>query len=205
MSEVGVYLGGEGNNELGSRCGDPVYQNDSKPGVVATLLRGVQQTGWTVVGARKWCQIHKLRAKGPTPADKQNVMGLVFEAKRAKAQVVAFVRDADDDKHRPKIIADAIGEAKAAFPEVEMIGGTAIPVLESWVLAMQGEHRTESLSKAAAQSNLEKKGISSKDTDALVGVAAKVVPDRLPDDATSLAAWLTTAREVLPRLVQDAS
>jgi hypothetical protein len=27
----------------------------------------------------------------------------------------------------------------------------------------------------------------------------------LPDDATSLAAWLTTAREVLPRLVQDAS
>jgi mannose/fructose-specific phosphotransferase system component IIA len=205
MSEVSVYLGGEGNNELGSRCGDPVYQEDSKPGIIEILLRGVQPTGWNVVGARKWCQIRKLRAKGPTPADGQNVLGLVVEAKRAQAQVVAFVRDADDDKHRAKIIADAIRRANAAWPEVEVIGGTAIPVLEAWILAMQGEHRTESLGKAAAQSKLEQKGISAKDTDAMVDVAAKVVFDKLPKDATSFRAWLATATGVLPRLVRNAS
>jgi hypothetical protein len=205
MSEVRVYLGGEGNNELGSRCCDPVYQDDSKPGVVATLLRGVQQTGWNIVGARKWCQIRKLRAKGPTPADEHNVLGLVFEAKRAKAQVVAFVRDADDDKHRPKIIAEAIGEAKAAWPEVEVIGGAAIPVLEAWILAMQGDCGTERLSKSGAQSKLEAKGIAPKDTDTMVDVAAKVFFNSLPKDAASLTAWLAKAKEVLPRLVRAAS
>ena len=203
MSEVSVYLGGEGKNELGSRCGDPIYQDDSKPGVVQTLLRGVQATGWSVIGATKWCQITKLRAKGPTPSDEKNVLGLVYEAKRAGAQVMAFVRDADDDRDRPKVIDAAIEESRAKFPEVEVVGGAAIPVLEAWILAMQGEHGTESLRKTAAQSKLVAKGV--KDTDAMVEVAARILRDKLPKDATSLNAWLGRANEVLPRLVEAAS
>ena len=140
MSEVSVYLGGEGKNELGSRCGDPIYQDDSKPGVIEALLRGVQATGWTVIGAQKWCQIRKLRAKGPTPNDVRNVLGLVLEAKRAKAEVLAFVRDANGDPSRPQIIADAINEAKTKFPDVAVIGGAAIPVLEAWILARKARH-----------------------------------------------------------------
>jgi hypothetical protein len=205
MSEVSVYLGGEGQNELGSRCGDPVYQDDSKSGVIETLLRGVQPRGWTVIGATRWCQIRKLRATGSTPNEARNVLGLVYDAKRAEARVLAFVRDANGDPNRPQIIADAISDAKAKFPGVEVVGGAAIPVLEAWILAMQAERGTESLSKPAAQSNLVKRGIAPKDTDAMVDVAAKIIRDNLPKDATSLRAWLTRADEVLPRLVQGTS
>lgn len=202
MSEVGVYLGGEGNNELGSRCGDPIYQNDSKPGVVETLLRAVQPCGWNVVGAMKWCRIRKLQAKGQTPGDRRNVLGLVHEAKRARAQVLAFVRDADGDRDRTRAIEAGIREARKSFPDVEIVGGTAIPVLEAWILAMHGEQNTEGLSKAAAQAKLVQKHIDPKNTDAMVEVATKVVPARLPEDATSLKTWLATASEILPRLVR---
>lgn len=34
MKERGVYLGGEGRNELGSRIGSPIYQSDAEPGVI---------------------------------------------------------------------------------------------------------------------------------------------------------------------------
>ena len=205
MSEVSVYLGGEGQNELGSHCGDPVYQDDSKSGVVETLLRGVQPTGWTVIGATKWCQIRKLRATGASPNEARNVLGLVYEATRAGARVLAFLRDANGDQRRPQIIADAINEAKTKFPNVDVIGGAAIPVLEAWILAIQGEHATEKLHKAAAQSKLVEKGIASKDTGAMVDVAAKIVRANLPGDAASLHAWLARADEVLPRLVGAAS
>jgi hypothetical protein len=81
MSEVRVYLGGEGRNELGSRCGDPIYQDEGSLGVIETLLRRVQASGWAVIGAKKWCRIVKLRSKGPTPREERNVLGLIYEAK----------------------------------------------------------------------------------------------------------------------------
>lgn len=203
MSEVSVYLGGEGQNELGSRCGDPIYQDDSKSGVIETLLRGVQPTGWTVIGATKWCQIRKLRATGASPNEARNVLGLIYEATRAGARVLAFLRDANGDPSRPQIIADAINEAKGKFPDVEVIGCAAIPVLEAWILAIQGEHGTEKLGKTAAQAKLVAAGI--KDTVAMVDVAAKIVRANLPGDAASLHAWLARADQVLPRLVGAAS
>jgi hypothetical protein len=202
VSEVKVFLGGEGGNELGSRCGDPTYQDGGNLGVIETLLRGVQSTGWSVIGAKKWCQIRKLRSKGPTPREERNVLGLAHEAERAQARVLAFVRDADDDRNRPKVIADAIGRAEDLFPKVTIIGSVAIPVLEGWILAMLGEHGTEKLGKAAAQSKLVAKGIARRDTGAMVNAATKVALDRLPKDATSLRAWLTRAEEVLPLLVK---
>jgi hypothetical protein len=68
-----------------------------------------------VIGATKWTRITKLRAKGPTPREKQNVRGLVLEAKRAQAQVVAFIRDADDDTERERQISAAIERSQADF------------------------------------------------------------------------------------------
>jgi len=133
------------------------------------------------------------------------VLGLIYEAKRAEARVVAFVRDSDGDVDRPGVIAEAIGKAQQEFPDVDVIGGTAIPVLESWVLAMLGERKTENLGKAAAQAKVVEKGIAAKDTSAMARAAADFSLDGLPEDAASLRAWLARARQVLPPAVSAAS
>lgn len=204
MSEVHVFLGGEGRNELGSRAGPPPHQTDESPGVVAALLRRCHAEGWRVVGATAWKNITKLRAKGPTLREEQNVLGLVLEAKRARAHVVAFVRDADGAPERATIIDGAIAKAREKFPEVEVIGGTAVPVLEGWLLALRGQRGTEELSKVAAQTRLKEDGIPPKDTPAMVTVIEDSTLDGVPEDAVGLRRWIGVAREVLPRRVQAA-
>jgi hypothetical protein len=205
VKPVGVFLGGEGPNELGSWSGDPVYQRDREAGVLEALLRRVQPDRWVVVGATNWRSIRKFRARGPSPAEERNVLGLVRDATEHKADVVAFVRDADDDSKRPAEIEGAIANAKQKFRGVDIIGGTAIPVLEGWILAMRGEHGTENLSRAMAQSRLEQDhGVKRKDTTAMSKVATEFDMRRLPDDAASLAAWLHAAQQVLPTRVRDA-
>ena len=198
MSGAKVFLGGEGKNELGSRYGDPVYQSDESPGVIEALLRRVRPHGWTVMGARRWREIHKLRAKGPTPNDEQNVLGLALEARRAGANVLAFTRDADDDHQRPRLIAEAIRLARQQNPAVSIVGAAAVPVLEAWILALQGESGTESMGKAAAQKRLIEKGIEAKNTQAMVDVVTKADINALPKDAESLRGWLANAANALP-------
>lgn len=202
MTDVGVFLGGEGKNELGSRAGAPTYQTDEDPGVLQTLLRRVENQGWTVAGAVKWADIRKYPAKGPLSAEERNVLGLVVEAQRSKAEVVAFIRDADDtDRH--KTIEAAIGKARSLFPNIDLIGGTAVPVLEGWILAMRGQHGTEKLSKAGAQKRLDDMGVDRENTtSAMVRVVTEADLERLPEDARSLRAWLDRARGVLPARVR---
>jgi hypothetical protein len=196
VSELKVFLGGEGNDELGSRCGDPVYQSDESPGVIETLLRRVRSRGWKVIGACKWCDIRKLRAKGPSPNDRQNVLGLVLDAKRSGADVLAFTRDEDGDKQRPRVISDAVQEAQRRFPAVAIVGAAAVPVLEGWILALIGERRTENVGKAAAQKRLVDKGIDN--TRAMVEAVENADIRALPEDATSLRGWLASAEKALP-------
>ncbi|HEY5959686.1 MAG TPA: hypothetical protein VIV60_24190, partial [Polyangiaceae bacterium] len=174
------------------------YQTENSPGVVEALLRRVEPLGWSVVGATPWKSIRKYRGKGP------NVLGLVEMASRADAAVVAFVRDADNDAERQKTIASAIEKAAEAFPKVAVIGGSAIQVLEAWILAMQGEHGTEQLRKASAQAKLKEKGLD-KDTARMTQVVTEADLVRLPRDAESLNAWLDLARKVLSPLVRKAA
>jgi hypothetical protein len=84
---------------------------------------------------------------------------------------------------------------------MEVIGGSAIPVLEGWILAMLGETKTETLSKAAACSQLAAKSSVSKDTAAMVRNAETFAIDGLPSDAVGLRRWLETAADVLHGLV----
>lgn len=192
-----VFLGGEGPNELGSRCGHPAYQNGDSPGVIEALLTRIRPDGWTVIGACKWCQIVKLRARGPTPTDAQNVLGLAYEAARARADVLAFTRDADDDKRRPQVIEEAVTTAGQTFPSLAIVGAAAVPVLEGWILALLGESRTETLHKAAAQRRLVEREVKEKDTAALVEVVAGADLRAIPRDAASLHGWLGLARAAL--------
>jgi energy-coupling factor transporter ATP-binding protein EcfA2 len=60
-------------------------------------------TGWRTVGAMKWSKIRKLRAHGPSPNEVRNVRALILDAKEARADVLAFPRDADGESaaHQP--------------------------------------------------------------------------------------------------------
>lgn len=83
-----------------------------------------------------------------------------------------------------------------------MVGETAVPAFEAWVLAMRGRRITEAMSKAAAQRRLVEMGLAG--TDAMVVVASEFAVDALPQDAKGLRGWLGTAAEVLPRRVKAA-
>jgi hypothetical protein len=194
MSEIQVFLGGEGRNELGSWAGDMAYQNDSEPGVLKALLFRTQLEGWKVIGARSWKSCRKYTDHGPLPADlrrsirgdheKRAVLGLVLDAKERGAHAVAFVRDQDDDPTRATTIADAIDQARTLWPTTRVVGETAVPVLEAC---------SESHSKSKAQRLLANRNISTT-----AQMVSEVLASRpVPEDATSLRSWLVQARESL--------
>ena len=196
MSEVGVFLGGEGRNELGSRSGHPVYQTDLEPGVIETLLRRLQKTGWKVVGARNWSQIRKLRAHGPAPNEQRNVAALLLDAKEAGAQILAFVRDSDGDQRRRRDIESAISVHESQPSNLDVVGGVAEPVLESWLLALQGASGLEQLSKVAVQRRFSEKNGFLKDTAQTARIAESGDLSHVPLDAPSLLMWLDKARKI---------
>lgn len=197
--KVRVFLAGEGSNELGSRIGHPTYQSGERPGVLHVLLTRVQPHGWEVGGARDWKSIRKFRARGANHADTHNVLGAVLDAKEAGCEVLAFTRDLDRDRAREEAIKEGIRRVPDVFPQApDVIGGVAIPTLEGWILALLGERATESLTPHQAEHTLSNRGITAKDGRAMVVVVEDADLDRLPDDAVSLAAWLTQVRAVLP-------
>lgn len=59
MTDVKVFLGGEGPNELGGRVKESMYRDPSpEPGVLEALLRQINP-GFTVTGALVWKRITK--------------------------------------------------------------------------------------------------------------------------------------------------
>ena len=203
MSAVLVFLGGEGRNELGSWAGYPAYQSDDEPGVIKALLLRTRPDGWRILGAHVWMNIRKYTDHGRLPADPRRlirgsheeraVLGLVLDAKERGAQVVAFVRDQDDDPDRTGIIAKAIERARAHFSSIQVVGNTAIPALEAWILATMGETGTESLGKTKVQKLLADRGVTT--TAKMVG---EVLANRpVPEDATHLHSWLSQAKIAL--------
>jgi hypothetical protein len=203
MSEVQVFLGGEGRNELGSWAGDPAYQHDDEPGVIKAPLLRTRPEGWKVIGARSWKTCRKYTDHGPVLADlrrnirgdheKRAVLGLVLDASECGAHAVAFVRDRDDDPERAGIIGRAIDLARSYWPHIRVIGGTAVPVLEAWILALMGESGTESLGKNKAQRLLAERSIAT--TAEMVSEVLATRP--VPEDATHLRSWLAQANEAL--------
>ena len=63
---------------------------------------------------------------------------LVLHAYEAGCEVVAFSRDRDSDPDRDAAIERGIAAAKAAWPEMGVIGGIARPCIEGWVRARVG-------------------------------------------------------------------
>lgn len=89
MPEIKVWLGGEGNCELGTRAdgGDSV-------GVVEALLRKLEPLGWHVEGATKWQHIRKFRVgaaiRRSGHGDTRNARALALIAFEAGCEVLAL-------------------------------------------------------------------------------------------------------------------
>jgi len=190
---VKVFLGGEGRNELGSWCGHPSYQSGDVCGVLEALLRKVKSDGWSIVGGIAWKDIRKLRANSPGEAERHNVRALVLKAREAGCDLVAFVRDRDGAPDRESAVMDGLREVQTGADDPIVIGGMAIEKIEGWMLALKGQHRSETHKHPEKQT--KDLGIDDKDTAEMVQTIETADFDRLPSDATSLQGWLEQARK----------
>jgi hypothetical protein len=200
-----VFLGGEGNNDIGTRWYRPM---GDQPGVIEVLLRKVRATGWHVAGARSWQSIRKYRAGGALGkaqhADAHNVLGLVLHAYEDACEMLAFVRDHDGDALRGHTIRDILdgiadfGFAEEYRYELAIVGGVPRPKLEGWMLCLLGVTGTDDMSRARVDRELAAAQVELKSTDQYVAVAEACV---LPTGDGSLRSWLARADATFRRLI----
>ena len=198
---IGIFLAGEGRNELGSWSGDEGYQSDAEPGVVKALLEKIRGDGWQIVGAIQWKNIHKLRSGFHGKAEERNVLGAVLKAQEKGAHVAAFVRDRDGYEQRQRDIDAGILGAQSILPHV--IGGMAVEKLESWIVAILGGSASETMRRP--EDYLAERGIGEKNTAGMVSAVASADMGRIPEDAASLRLWLLRARETCDAVSSGAS
>jgi hypothetical protein len=129
-------------------------------------------------------------------AEERNVLGVVLKAKEEGCQVVAFVRDRNDCIQRELDVENGIEKAKNVFLKgPRIIGGVAIKKLESWIVALSGRKKSETLERP--EDYLRGIGIGIKDTQGMVNIVDYSRMDEIPDDAMSLKKWLDQAQFVL--------
>lgn len=203
-----AFLGGEGNNDIGSRWQRPM---GDQPGVVETLLRRLRPSGWHVAGARSWQSIRKYQAGAARQrarhADAHNVLGLVLHAYEDACEMLAFVRDGDDDVVREQEVARVLNEivsygfSDAYRYELAIVGGIAKPKLEGWILCMRGVRGTDAMTRARVDRELATTDVDPKSTTPYVEIAQACA---LPSGVGSLPEWLELARATFHRLLDGA-
>lgn len=202
MSQVRVWLGGEGPNEIGNRD-EP---NGVRRGVIEALLLRLEPNGWRVEGATLWKRIRKYKVRAAigreNHGDIHNIAGLVQRAAEEGCEVVAFTRDVDSEPGRADAIARGIEHVRAIFPTVDVIGGPAVPAIEGWILALLGVYGTESMSRGRTVAEVETRAIAPKLTRGYVEVIAEADLGALPRDCSALLAWLETARQVMAKAIR---
>jgi hypothetical protein len=195
---VKVLLAGEGRNELGGWIDLPPYRADSpEPGVLQALLEQISVASWVVYDARQWKSIRKYRAGDRSAPETRSVIGLALHAKESGCDVLAFVRDEDGAPQRTADVGAGLKRASELWPALSIVGSTAIPCLEGWLLALKGETGTEQLSKQKAIEISIQAGIGTKDTRALVEYVREHGVTRVAPDAAKLRSWLDAARGAL--------
>jgi ABC-type sugar transport system substrate-binding protein len=116
---------------------------------------------------------------------------LAHFAREAGADVVVFTRDRDHD--RAQQIEAGIRDAETE-PRPKIVGATAIEAIEAWVLALRGEHESESHSKPKSVLQ-ERHQIST--TEQMVDFIRDADLEQIPTDAHSLKQWLAQAKKHL--------
>jgi len=200
-----VFLGGEGNNDIGTRWQRPM---GDQPGVIETLLRRVRANGWQVAGARSWQSIRKYQAgaarKRAAHDDVHNLLGLVLHAYEEACEMLAFVRDSDGDELREQEIRRVLetiatfGFAEAYRYELAIVGGIPKPKLEGWILCLLGVVGTDAMTRARVDREMAATDVAAKSTEHYVAIAESCT---LPSGEGSLPDWLARAKTTFGRLI----
>jgi hypothetical protein len=190
---IDVFLAGEGRNELGGWCSEPLYREDRPdPGVLESLARLAAPSGWRVREAIQWKNIPKLgigtKGKG---VERKTILAARLHAMERGCTVLMFSRDRDGPKNtaRQQEIEQTLAEL-ANDGGIGIIGGIAVERLESWLLALSGCTGTEALRDGKTDQQLEELGVPAKDTVAMVEHVGRCRLALIPADAASLRAWL---------------
>ena len=198
---VKVWLGGEGTCELGGRA-----DGQERVGVIEAMLLKLEPSGWRVEGARRWKHIRKYRAglavnRGENHGDIRNVVGLALEAWEEACELLAFTRDIDADEEREEALTIGIMQAVGLFPSLKIIGGSAKPAIEGWILALLGVPETDEMSRQRTVGELTARDIPDKNPEAYVDIVDDADIGNLPRGCESLSSWLRLGREILREAV----
>ena len=189
-----VLLGGEGRSELGGWANKPPYRAaEPDSGVLEALLRRVRPDGLSVVDGIRWKDIRKFKVGAHRTAEERNVLGLALLARELSADVVAFTRDRDGDRRRERDVAEGIERAETLFPNVHVVGGVAVEMIEAWILGLRGRKRAEKLGNPKPET--ARFGLTS--VEAFVQLVRDAKLEEIPKDAASLRGWLARATEAL--------
>ncbi|MFZ4734792.1 MAG: hypothetical protein ACOYM9_02545 [Bradymonadia bacterium] len=194
-----VFLAGEGENELGGWAHQrPFRKQPVYPGVIPALLDQVASGSYEIVDAVVWKELTKVAAPRPGQArvrgDDQNLVRARLKAREAGADVLVVLRDTDGDKDRETKLREV---ASTQPPSPKIVLGTPHRKLEAWILACTGETHTESLGEEGLQKALATRGIPNKGTEAMVDVAKRAEPGKIPPCATRLHRFLDDLRAAL--------
>ncbi len=208
MALVKVWLCGEGSCEIGNRD----QWEGRRSGVLEALLLRVAPEGWTVLGATRWSSLRKYVAKAPLDkadkrghADEKNVKGLLYEARRRGADVVAFLRDVDNHEERVQIIHRGIEGATSLSGTqavLQIIAGFPRPNLEGWILALSKVNDTDDMSRDRAKSELAAREISDRNVEEYVSLVESADLEKLPGGSASLSSWLKCAKDEMSNAIQ---
>jgi hypothetical protein len=196
--EKKIFLAGEGKNELGSWAKEIEHRDGTQPGVLETIMRKVQPTGWNIKDSICWKNLRKYQAGSFSRNEKNNVVKVCHKAIEKGCSTVSFSRDLDGVKLRQESIEAGIKESKEKWGnQLDIIGGCAVPCIEGWILAINGVTDTETMSRSKTEAKLKEKGFNEMYTLQMVESINKAGIENIPSDAKNLNKWISSAKNVL--------
>lgn len=191
---IRLLLAGEGPDEIGLPAKNlSEGERPSGGGVIEALLAKVRPAGWQVTATVQWKDVHKLRPNVPGSGDARTVQVLAMTAREQGCNALVFLRDRDRSIAREREIAEAV----RTLGERPLVAcGVPVEMLESWLLALEGETGAERESDPVGA--LESRyGVPAKRATAMVQLVRNASLLDVPADAPSLWRWLRSAATAL--------
>lgn len=185
---IRVMVVGEGNNELGSSVAEG---GGAGTGVIEELIGKVRRGGYEIRVRKRWKDAPKLRVgvNGTAAAEARAVQAFALFAVEHGCNALIFLRDRDGEVTRERTIAEATQREQSKRPKLKIAGGVPIEMLESWLLALKGELRSE-YERDPAGALEQRHGVVPKRTTDMVQLVLNTALLAVPADAQSLWRWL---------------
>ncbi len=195
---IRVLIAGEGANEIGHWARHaPDEERTTGVGVIEALLTKVRSGGWEVRAALQWKDIHKLRPSAAGDREERAVHILVMRARELGCNALIFLRDRDGPRNlsRERAIQRAVREAEKR-PELAIASGVPVEMLESWLLALRGDPKSEDEQDPVLELHRRHK-VAPKRTTAMIELVRHSRLLDAPDDAASFWRWIRRAATAL--------